>query len=244
LASQILPSLLILSVTVFFLAVERLRPGRGLPHSTGWYIRAFLLNFLQLVILGVAGITWNSFFRGHAFLFVVDWGSPILEGFFFWFIGTFVFYWWHRLRHQGYFWRILHQIHHSPSRIETLTAFYKHPLEIAANSLLIGFIIYSLFGGSALAGAWYAFFAATGEYFYHTNIKTPRWMGYFIQRPEQHSIHHQLDVHHYNFGDVPLWDRLFGTFKEAEVFVPRCGFPKDNERKLMKMLLFKDVYKD
>ena len=23
-----------------------------------------------------------------------------------------------------------------------------------------------------------------GEYFYHSNLRTPRWMGYFIQRPD------------------------------------------------------------
>jgi sterol desaturase/sphingolipid hydroxylase (fatty acid hydroxylase superfamily) len=125
-----------------------------------------------------------------------------------------------------------------------LTSFYKHPIEIVADSMLAGFLIYCVFGGSALAGAWTSFFGATGEYFYHSNTRTPVWLGYFIQRPEHHSIHHQLGVHRYNFGDITLWDRLFGTFKEAEEFAPQCGFPGRNEERLKEMLCFKDVYED
>jgi hypothetical protein len=36
------------------------------------------------------------------------------------------------------------------------------------------------------------FFAAAGERFYHSNIRTPRWVEYFIQTPELHSIHRQF----------------------------------------------------
>src|SRR5262249_17335903 len=39
--------------------------------------------------------------------------------------------------------------------------------------------------------------------------RSPHWVKYFIQTPELHSIHHQLDVHYYNCADLPLWDRLF-----------------------------------
>ena len=46
---------------------------------------------------------------------------------------TFVYYWWHRWRHESPFlWRWFHQVHHSPQRIEIITSFYKHPLEIVA----------------------------------------------------------------------------------------------------------------
>jgi hypothetical protein len=41
-----------------------------------------------------------------------------------------------------------------------------------------------------------------------------------------------LDVHRYNFGDITWWDRLFGTFKEAEEFAPQCGFLGRNEERL------------
>jgi hypothetical protein len=35
---------------------------------------------------------------------------------------------------------------------------------------------------------------------------------------------------------------MFGTYRDAEAFAGRCGFPGEAERKLGRMLLFKDVY--
>lgn len=170
--------------------------------------------------------------------------SPIGQGLMGWFIGTFVFYWWHRLRHKNGFWAVFHQIHHSASRIEILTSFYKHPIEILTNSFITAFILFPVLGCTLMGAFWYNFFAATGEYFYHANVKTPKWLRYFIQTPELHSIHHQLDLHKYNFGDLPLWDRLFGTYKDTTEFTSRCGFPRENERKIWDMLKFRDVYND
>lgn len=242
--SQALPSILLILSTIIFFIWERVKPGRELPHSKGWFARAIFINVIQLAMLGVAGLTWNQYFRSYSLFHFGPWQSPAIEGFFYWVVGTFVFYWWHRIRHANGFWLIFHQLHHSPRRIELLTSFYKHPIEIAADSILIGFIIYTVFGGSATAGAWYAFFAATGEYFYHANIKTPHWLGYLIQRPEHHSIHHQVGVHRYNFSDLTLWDRMFGTFKDTDDFAPACGFPGAGEEKFFKILKFKDVYLD
>ena len=84
-------------------------------------------------------------------------------------------------------------------------------------------------------------FAALGEFYYHMNVRTPRWTGYFLQRPEHHSIHHQTDVQNYNYGDITWWDRLFGTFREAEGFAARCGYDGDREQRLAEMLAFRDV---
>lgn len=241
---QIFPILLIVASTSVFFLIERVFPGRDLPNSKSWYVRAIAINFVQLAIIGLGGLTWNKYFRDKAILNLGNWAHPAVEGFVYWILGTFIFYWWHRLRHADGFWLVFHQMHHSPSRIEVLTSFYKHPIEIFADSIIAGFFIYCVFGGSALTGAWVSFFGATGEYFYHSNIRTPKWVGYFIQRPEHHSIHHQLGVHRYNFGDITLWDRIFGTFKEADDFAPRCGFPGKNEERLKEILLFKDVYEE
>jgi sterol desaturase/sphingolipid hydroxylase (fatty acid hydroxylase superfamily) len=191
----------------------------------------------------LAGVSWNRWLRGWS-IFRLPTSTPaIVVGFLAWFIGTFVFYWWHRARHDvSFLWRVCHQIHHSPSRIEVLTAFYKHPIEIAANSVIASAIVISLLGGSVQAAAWFNVFAAVGEYFYHTNLRTPHWFGYFIQRPEHHSIHHQLDVHDFNYGDITWWDRLFGTFKETDEFAAQCGFPSAHEKDLGRMILVHDNY--
>ena len=237
-----LPTLLTILSTAIFLVWERVAPGRALPQVSGWYLRALLINFTQLGITLATGQVWIHLLGDHSVLQVSDSDLPVAEGLLAWFVGTFVFYWWHRLRHRDGFWQVFHQIHHSPARIEILTSFYKHPLEILVNSVLAGLILYPLLGATMLGAFWYNFFAATGEYFYHANVRTPRWLRYFIQTPELHSIHHQYDVHRFNFSDIPLWDRTFGTYRDAVEFTPRCGFPDGAEQRLPEMLRFRDVY--
>jgi sterol desaturase/sphingolipid hydroxylase (fatty acid hydroxylase superfamily) len=238
-----LPSVLIVLSSILFLIWERVFPGRQLPHARGWYLRALLINLAQLGITLATAKLWIEIF-GFSLFDLSVWQMPMAEGFVGWLIGTFFFYWWHRLRHQNGFWLVFHQIHHSPSRIEVATSFYKHPLEIFVDALLSALILYPLLGCSMLGAFWYNFFAATGEYFYHANVRTPKWLRFFIQTPELHSVHHEFDVHKYNYGDIPLWDRLFGTYKDATEFTDRCGFPHGAETRLGAMLMFKDVYKE
>lgn len=150
---QFLPAALIIAATAVFFVYERVAPGRQLPESPGWYWRAGLMNLAQLGLIGLSGLTWNRYFREYALLPIGGWSNPVAEGAFYWLAGTFVFYWWHRLRHVDGFWHVFHQVHHSASRIEAATAFYKHPLEIAADSIIAGFFIYAVCGGTAEAGA-------------------------------------------------------------------------------------------
>lgn len=237
-----LPTLLMVGVTVIFFVAERLFPGRSLPAAPGWYWRALVINFAQLCITLATARLWIRIFGDLSLFKLRLWNWPLMEGLAGWFVGTFFFYWWHRVRHLKKWWLVFHQIHHSPSRIELLTSFYKHPVEILADAVLSALVLYPLLGCSLLGAFWYNLFAGAGEYFYHANLRTPRWLRYLIQTPELHSIHHQFGVHRYNFGDIPLWDRLFWTYKDATDFVERCGFPSGAEQKLTSMLLFKDVY--
>jgi sterol desaturase/sphingolipid hydroxylase (fatty acid hydroxylase superfamily) len=234
---------LIFSAAAVFIVAERVLPGRKLQTVPGWYARAAVLNGCQLTVTLIAGVTWNEWFDGQALFHLAGELPPLLEGLVAWLVGTFVFYWWHRLRHQSdCCWIVFHQIHHSPARIETLTSFYKHPLEITVNSVLASTVLYLLLGASLEAAGWFNVFAAMGEMFYHCNLSTPRWVGYFLQRPEHHAIHHERGVHKYNYGDITWWDRLFGTFREADAFTTACGFAHGAERRLPAMLAFRDVY--
>ena len=238
-----LPTLAMMVVATAFLALERIAPGRELPHAPGWYGRAILVNLVQVAITFATNRLWLDLLSGVSLFHLARLENAVMQGFIGWFVGTFVFYWWHRVRHLPGFWVVFHQVHHSPARIEALTAFYKHPVEILTDSALAAVIMYPLLGSSLEGALWFNFFAAAGELFYHANIRTPHWATYFIQTPELHSVHHQLDVHHYNYADLPLWDRLFGTYRDADTFAARCGFPRNNERQLGRMLLFHDVYK-
>src|SRR6185436_19364061 len=77
--------------------------------------------------------------------------------------------------------------------------------------------------------------------FQHINVRTPQWLGYFVQRPESHSLHHGRGIHQYNYSDLPLFDILFGTFRNPKEFVIENGFYDGASAKIGQLLLFKDV---
>jgi sterol desaturase/sphingolipid hydroxylase (fatty acid hydroxylase superfamily) len=235
--------ILIFSIAAGCIVAERLWPAMDLPRVRAWWPRVILINAIQLGITVMAGQTWNRWLA-HASLFHISahlghWSSALVVYVF----STFVYYWWHRYRHESQFlWRSLHQIHHSARRLEILTSFYKHPVEIWINSLLSSVIVYPLFGASVEAAAYYTLFIAVGEFFYHWNIKTPPWLGYLFQRPESHRVHHQFHHHTNNFGDLPIWDILFSTFKNPAKFHGRCGYEEWREDRFDDMVAFRDVH--
>ena len=73
------------------------------------------------------------------------------------------------------------------------------------------------------------------------NVRTPRWIGYLLQRPESHSIHHERGVHAYNYADFAPIDMLFGTFRNPQDFVEECGFWDGASRQVGAMLAGRDV---
>jgi sterol desaturase/sphingolipid hydroxylase (fatty acid hydroxylase superfamily) len=177
-----LPTIITIFATLFFLLFERIKPGRILPKIKNWYYMALMINVIQLIITLLTARLWIEIFGEISLFKIRNWQSEILQGFFGWLIGTFFFYWWHRVRHMKGFWLIFHQLHHSPSRIEAVTSFYKHPIEILADAILSALILYPLLGCSLMGMFWYNCFAGIGEYLYHSNIKTPKWFKYFIRR--------------------------------------------------------------
>jgi hypothetical protein len=78
--AQLVPAALIIVFTLIFFALERIRPGRLLPSSPGWYTRAAVMNLMQLALIGFGGLTWNRYFRGQALLDFGNWSSPMAEG--------------------------------------------------------------------------------------------------------------------------------------------------------------------
>ena len=223
--------------------VERLLPGWPLPRVRTWPLRVLLINAVQLAVVLLAGLTWERWLATSSLVHLSHHVSPELGGLIAYFIATFVFYWWHRWRHEHtLLWRGFHQIHHSPQRLEVITSFYKHPGEMVVNSLLGSLLVYAVLGLSVEAGAVYTLCTALGEFFYHTNVKTPRWIGFVFQRPEMHRIHHQYGQHRKNYGDITWWDMLFGTYDNPTEWNDRCGFDDAKEQQLLKMLAYQDVH--
>ena len=225
------------------IAVEHLRPGHTFPKVAGWPARAIVINAFQIGAVYLAGLVWNGWMLGHRLWSADRLGTPAgaLLGYL---CLTLVYYWWHLWRHRSDFlWRWLHQVHHSAQRLEVMTAFYKHPLEILLDSLISSVIIYLLVGLGPAAGAGAMVLSGIGELFYHWNVKTPHWLGFIFQRPESHLVHHQEALHDYNYSDLPLWDILFGTFRNPREWDERCGLGEENEHRLIEMLFGIDVWR-
>jgi sterol desaturase/sphingolipid hydroxylase (fatty acid hydroxylase superfamily) len=226
------------------LAVECTHPGRSFERVAGWHARAIALTAVQAAVAVLATYAWDQSFRG-----LVPWhlgGHGLVpDGLIGYFALTFVYYWWHRARHEiPLLWQWLHQIHHSACSIEVLTSFYKHPAELLVNGILTSAILYLALGLDPASASVAVLLAGAAELFYHWNVRTPRWVGYFIQRPESHCIHHLRGFHRCNYSDLPLWDLLFGTFNNPHTQPTPCGFGPDAERKLSAMLAGRLVPED
>ena len=99
-------------------------------------------------------------------------------------------------------------------------------------------------GSAATAIPAAAAFIAVGalDLFVHADMRTPRWLGYLVQRPEMHTVHHQRGHHAQNYG-LPLWDLLFGTWHNPEDRVQDLGFDPERASRVRDMLLGRDVHR-
>lgn len=105
-------------------------------------------------------------------------------------------------------------------------------------------MFFPLLGLRPEAGAVGAAFLTFNAMFQHANLRTPRWLGYLIQRPESHGVHHERGVHKYNYSDVPLWDMVFGTFYNPPVWEGEAGFYKGASSRVGDMLIGRDISDD
>ncbi len=215
--------------------------GRVMPDVRGWRwigIAAFLVTFacnglLPLVLLPLLPKT-----------VLLDLGSlglwaavPVVI------LTTFFTYWTHRIQHRfDVLWRLGHQLHHGVARVDIASAMIFHPVDVAVQvtmTLLAGLLLGATPEAAAVAGG-LGFFIAL---FQHWNIATPRWMGLIIQRPEAHMLHHERDVHARNFGDMPIWDMIFGTYANPLRADVTVGFAPEAMRRWLAMIAFVDVNK-
>lgn len=227
------------------IALERYQPASRLPSVRAWWPRVVFLNLIQLCVVLIAGVTWEAWFARSSLWNLSASFGPAGQGVLAYLVASFVYYWWHRARHAWRpLWLLCHQLHHSPRRIEVATSFYKHPLEALCNAVLSSAIAYLLLGCSPAGAAIYTLLAGAAEFFYHLNVRTPHWLGYLIQRPESHRVHHRRGHHAQNYGDLPVWDMLFGTFHNPEQVEEDCGFDPEREDRLEDMLTFRDVHAD
>jgi len=224
------------------LGIEALFPARQFPPIPYWRLKGFCFLTVQGLLATLTPLVIPEHWLAAHRLINLE-GLGVVGGAMLGYaVVSLVSYAWHRSAHTfSPMWRLFHQIHHSPQRVDMSGAALFHPLETVA-FLLIGALVTTLvLGLDPVAAALTGYIAAFYGYFQHMNIHTPRWLGFIIQRPEAHCIHHQRDVHAYNYGDLPVWDILFGTFRNPANFEGAVGFDQPATDRLGAMLGFVDV---
>ncbi|WP_420580742.1 sterol desaturase family protein [Reichenbachiella sp.] len=236
-------SLYVLAAYAFLVAWEEIFPARKLPKVKYWRIKGLTFFFAFFFVASYLPFFTDSYLAQYQLLDLSQWGvipSAIL-GFL---ILETVQYGYHRLMHKyNFFWRNFHQVHHSAERLDCYGALFHSPMDMIGFTL-VGSVSFALIVGlppyAVTANIFVINFLA---FFQHANIKTPQWLGYIVQRPESHSLHHGRNIHRYNYADLPLIDMVFGTFQNPKSYAKSTGFYDGASNRIWEMFRGKDVSK-
>jgi sterol desaturase/sphingolipid hydroxylase (fatty acid hydroxylase superfamily) len=214
---------------VFVLAERVFALRRHSPLRRGWRtdIAHFLVNraFSTIVLIVLVGVATGLRLLGPSeALTTIDGQSVWVQ-----FAEALVVvelgsYWGHRMMHSvPFLWRI-HQLHHSSTELDWLSAFRRHPIEVVLSHAWTVFPLFvlgfapSVCGGVFLIGTFQAFFV-------HANIRFRFGpLSQIVATPEFHHWHHADDLasRDSNFAFLlPTVDRLFGT-----LYLPRHQRPE------------------
>ncbi|HVK88449.1 MAG TPA: sterol desaturase family protein [Kofleriaceae bacterium] len=234
----------VLSTLVVLIGVELVAPARRFEEVRGWRAKCLVFVVLVLAIAGsipfvLADVIDDVKLVSGDRLGIA--GGAVVGII----VSELLVYWAHRLHHTvPFLWRWVHQLHHSAERVDVFGAAYFHPFEIIEGTV-VGVVLFNVVLGlspeaAVIAGAWQPFNAL----FQHGNFKTPVWIGYLIQRPEAHGVHHERGVHGFNYANLPLWDLVFGTFKNPREWDAVAGFYPGASRRTWEMLIGRDISRE
>ena len=189
-------------VFVSFFILERLFPYRKFKQSRFWTFWWGTLGVFALFWLRFLLYLWTEI--PSPGLIPLDFSSQITEGFVFYLFYSLGNYWFHRIKHSNQIlWKYLHRLHHSPLKMETRVAFFRHPFEILINTIYLVIIGKYIFSVSFEVVAVALTIEGCLESFHHANIKIHKklnFLGYIIQLPDMHLVHHEKGLHRYNYG--------------------------------------------
>jgi sterol desaturase/sphingolipid hydroxylase (fatty acid hydroxylase superfamily) len=219
-----------------FAALDFIARARRFPDVTNWRLKGLAFALLYFALATYAPLFWDGWLGQHR-LFAADtlplW-AQIAGGFLLLEAGVYA---WHRTMHNTPpLWRWFHQMHHSAERVDIWGALYFHPFDTLGFTMVGSLALVLGFGVSAEAAIVINLMATFCSLFQHSNIRTPRWLGFIITRPESHSYHHERNVHARNYGDVPWFDMLLGTYHNPPEFKGEVGFYEGSSKKLVPML--------
>src|SRR5690349_7597100 len=201
----------------------------------GFFVLGGVINVGLPLLLPGAWVATHSLLPGHR----LGLAGGIAVGFVAW---TFVYYWYHRSEHRfDLMWRALHQLHHSPTRVDAAGFAFAHPFDIITQTVISLVVMIGVLGLDTRAVALVGLYTAIAELVQHINVRTPRWLEWFMQRPEAHQRHHEFGQHAGNYADWPVWDKLFGTYRAPATAPLTYGFEDAATRRIGAMLACIDV---
>lgn len=234
-------SLTILGIYALLMLWEAIFPGRSLPEIKYWRFKGLAAFGVFFFLSSYLPIFINPYLEPYRLFDLTSlgavWGG--LVAVLLYEFGVFV---WHYSMHRSNFlWKTFHQMHHSAERLDTYGAFFFSPLDMIGWTVL-GSICFSLIAGLTPQAITIMLLVTNFfSIFQHANIKTPQWLGYIVQRPESHTFHHARGIHKFNYSDLPLYDIIFGTFRNPKDFEHETGFYKGASQRVWDMLRARDI---
>ncbi len=219
---------------------EHAAPARELPRVRGWTARALASFAVYFLLSSYLPLLWGDTLAPIALADLSGWplAASVALALLAYEMGAYA---WHRSMHRFTpLWRLLHQMHHSSERLDVVSAFWFSPLDMVTWTLLPS-LVFALAGVPPQAATITLLAITFLAIFQHANVRTPRWLGWLVQRPEMHTVHHAREVHHYNYADLPFIDLLFGTFRNPRGHEYETGFWHGASSRVGDMLLLRDV---
>ena len=232
---------IVIAIFLAFAAADAVGRRTAFPSVRYWRVMGVISFILYFAIATYAPFLWDSWFGTHQLIdgSRLPFWAQILTGFL---ILEFGIYFWHRFMHSfDPVWRLTHQMHHSAERVDIWGAYYFHPVDMLGWALLGSACLVGIFGMTPEATLIVAILTTIPGMFQHVNMRTPHWLGYIVQRPEAHLIHHQRGVHAWNYGDIPLPDMIFGTFRNPREWEGENGFHPGSTHQIPEMLVFRKI---
>ena len=224
-----------------FALLELAARGRAFPPVPRWRIKGAAFALLYFAIATFAPLMWDEALGAYQLVdaSTLPFWAQVALGFL---VLQFGVYWWHRTMHRSdTLWRMVHQMHHSAERVDIWGAFYFHPLDMLGWAFLGSLVLVLGIGLTGEAAFVVAVMATFCSMFQHSNLATSHWLGFFVTRPESHSVHHERGIHGFNYGDIPLFDMIFGTFRNPREWHGQAGFFEGSSAETARLLTFRKI---
>jgi len=236
-------SLIALAIYALLIVLEALFPAQELPKVKHWKVKGLLSFVVYFYLSSYLPLLTDPFLTQYQWFdltFLGDVGGGLVAILLYEF-GIFVWHW--AMHKYDVLWRVFHQMHHSAERVDTYGAFFFSLTDMIGFTFLGSICLALIIGVTPKAVTIMLLATMFLGIFQHTNIRTPQWLGYLIQRPESHALHHAKGIHKYNYSDLPVFDMVFGTFRNPVGYEHETGFYQGASSRIVEMLTFQDINK-